>query len=250
MKIKYIVVAIIAGISLKANSAIFSPYKMWKKTNIKVCFADQRIHAFYNTNLLYDYTMKNFISAYYMTDYTDKIKEFVNANFTPSQTGIHFTGWKMCSDTKKPDIAILFFDSEDLSHKSYGGIGRPIGKSSTSIISFNKQRLGVNGRPTDVSISSTGLHEFAHAAGLFHENERPEYITHGVCIMTDYDSENSCESPTWRKSKRYSDAVAYGDYDYDSISNYCYNQKMLRSKSVSELSENDKAALYSYYSSL
>lgn len=80
----------------------------------------------------------------------------------------------------------------------------------------------------EICIQTYALHEFAHAAGLAHEADRPD---------------STCSDKTTRDS----DAEDVGPYDPNSITNYCGNKQLIVDLTVPSLSDGDIATLEEVY---
>ncbi len=119
-----------------------------------------------------------------------QIQSAVEKSFSPSSTGIYFSGWRSCGETSNPDI---YIGEADLSVAgAAGSIGAPIGKKTASSIMistgyFQKRvlerlrpvisayQLQIDEDKVSLEIARTMgmkpiVHEFGHLAGLRHEH--------------------------------------------------------------------------------
>lgn len=138
----------------------FDPNKirgnLWNKEEIVVCWDDENVieeeHRLYMQNLV-------------QTNWDDNIS-------------VDFIGWKLCSETKTPDIVVIN-SGKDLiiDGISYGGYTSPIGMPSnendiaTVTVAFEQCNLDYF-RWT--CVGSTMIHEFGHVLNLSHEQSRPD----------------------------------------------------------------------------
>ena len=146
----------------------------------------------------------------------------------------NFTGWRRCEENSK-GIRILNVDERSLSYVGKSLDGRKNGmwlnfKYRESFASCNRspeQRRSC--------IRSTAVHEFGHAIGLQHEQERP-----------DLPAEYADEWCTHEVEEGDLDGVMVGEWDLDSTMNYCNPDR----NNNGELSDGDITTIRQIYEPL
>lgn len=146
----------------------------------------------------------------------------------------NFTGWKKCKRNSK-GIRILNIDERGRS-----GIGRHLdGLRNGMWLNFKYQNsfTSCNSSPEQrrLCMRSTAVHEFGHALGLQHEQERPD--------LPEEFAEDRC---THEVEESNHDGVLVGEWDLDSTMNYCNPDR----NNLGELSEGDIATIRQIYAPL
>jgi hypothetical protein len=140
-------------------------------------------------------------------------------------SALRFTGWQKCAE-KNQGIRILIEDSGP--HTK--GLGRYLdGKPNGMVLNFTYNNWSPQCRTMhDFCVRAIAVHEFGHAIGLAHEQNRPD--APGECQAIRQGSNGT---------------VLLTPYDPHSVMNYCnpeYNNN-------GQLSEYDKIAVISVYRS-
>lgn len=219
LKATYLLCALI-GLSSAAYAAVAEPHYKWQKTNITTCWVDGEMDIdsfseYHRQRLALALEGKTSI----LPRTKSRLQNLINREFTPARTGIHFTGWKSCDETKNPDLKIIPINSNATP------LGRaPIGRSYTSdnldnggflrgssylYLNFRADRSGSLIDPFE-DIEVTFLHEMGHVAGLRHEHTHPEAKADPACPS------NYLAEPLSSRSR------VYSAYDPNSIMNYCF----------------------------
>lgn len=233
--------------------------KLWTKSEVTVCFASKD-HK--KTAIEYlENGDENPINAKVFGEWDfslkEKVKNWINTEYTKSRTGISFIGWSDCSaGISKEDIAIYISSNKKAnvpSSMSQHGMAS-IGRNGHIDMKTNKKAFAYFLHPDLVAKDLKGkvgisdvelvfkqniIHEFGHLAGLMHEHDRSEFAGDHACekIMTKdvFDSYVglSIYSPliTLDELKTYSSGeyipgVKMTAYDSTSIMNYCMVERL------------------------
>jgi hypothetical protein len=220
---------ILTLISSVAQAGLYSP-QTWPNKKIEVCFArgglDIRDAGGNPTTT----------SALKASDRA-KVRLWTEHDYTPQTTGIHFVGWKDCEEAPEAEIVVFYSWRSRIWHALAGGtegyayVG-PVAQGMYPEFPNAKNFVWLSRAGFSRGVT---LHEFGHAAGLYHEHERKERTQDPAC--DDY-SKNPIREPS-----RYE--IYFGAYDSKSIMNYCYLNS--RGGDRNGLSEGDLAVLRFLY---
>lgn len=142
----------------------------------------------------------------------EKIKNWVNEEFTPEKTNIHFTGFNDCEENKKSDVIIFYNKDNRLKTFWLGGIHglALLGPRPGDVKNYPRAS-------SFVSISHSGMnkgtvvHEFGHVLGLAHEHDHPDaYLFKGTRCK---ELSDHFKTPHF--------GFIYEPFDKDSVMNYC-----------------------------
>lgn len=188
---KLLIAILLAGSIQSSVAGIYSKV-LWDKNDVEVCFAQGEEGK-------RDYGYKLKVRSWSEKDMAN-VKKWANAEYTPDRTGIHFVGWKACSEAPQADV-ILFYNKN---MKFFGNLGGLASVGPTGNIADYPNAKAF------ASISTSGmkpyvvLHELGHVAGLQHEHAHPDFKA-------------SCPSA----KREAMNNVNYEPFDKDSIMSYC-----------------------------
>lgn len=235
--------ALLALVS-STGMAFWAPYEpnvAWTKRTIRTCFGGPE----HQSLSLLDSVDRN------VTRYTAKekqiIKDFINKEFTQDSVGLNFSGWQDCNATASNGDLIVFKDEISLEGEGHivmrGGaasVGErgsvihrwdedtrqtypEMAKSSTKLLPLvilNTTVASQKKVSSEEYLQLTAIHEFGHVAGLRHEHVR----------MEDAKKDPNCKKATnipLKTDPLYSSTHFSGDYDANSVMNYCYFNSLL-----------------------
>ncbi|NVB85474.1 MAG: hypothetical protein HOV81_44330 [Kofleriaceae bacterium] len=180
---------------------------------------------------------KREIPVCWMTPGSDATKAMVRAKITeqyenpgPYNFYVRFTGWGDCPPTS---TGIRIKISDERPHH-FMGLGNQPQAEATTVLNFTFDSWGstwCDWFAQDNCIRANALHEFGHALGLQHEQQRP-------------DTPSECDDEEYYREV-IPGALVYGPYDPYSIMNYCNNERDEAGGDV--LSAGDKNALGRIY---
>ena len=146
----------------------------------------------------------NFLPASWSKTNLQKIQNWIESEYTPERTGIHFYGWSSCQENRDADIVLFFAENggliggqASLGPRNPGTVaGYPAARGYVMIYHLNK---------------ATAVHEFGHVAGLMHEHLHPQaFHKNARCVG------NFLRSPAPMDPQN-----DYAEYDAQSVMNYC-----------------------------
>jgi hypothetical protein len=231
-----------ADSNLDLNPGITEPYVSWTKRSIHVCWkngADQDPSFIKND---FDEIQKR------------AVQEIIQQEFTIDRVGIEFVGWENCSSLEpgsfdfqiiqdqfqaESNSIVKPFRDSSVEGKAFIGEGggcykitsmNPLMGSYNAKVGFyvrnskpeknvylmyvSSNDLFSNSFTSLKRLQSTALHEFGHVAGLRHEHIHPEAANDPNCKVMGMDF-NVTE-------KTYDSTQIVGEYDPNSIMNYCW----------------------------
>lgn len=239
-----------------AQSGIIEPKTIWDKKRIVACFYNEKSQL--NGTSVGSYDQAREIFRFRPKELSkrekQKVVDVVMKNFSEQRTGIHFVGFKDCSQTQEFDVVVMEAKGNIplLSRPSFNGRA-VIGEAGelSSLANGDSGFFDKSGRIPTVALTvqkaGTIVHEFGHVAGLRHEHIHEDAFDDRNCenpiIPLDFDKPESIEKP-------HSTTLFYTDYDSQSIMNYCWlipnHGKLDREKGVI-LSQKDIETLKKFY---
>ncbi len=259
--LKIQLLALLALTATSSMAAPFAPFETqvaWSKKQIQACFGGPQ-----HQRLSLVSELETSISTF---SHKEKvaIKEIINQEFTLNSVGLEFTGWNDCDNTASNGDLIVFKDryseTDDNGALLVRGGVATIGEGGSTFTITNAQtkesyqEMRKSSSPlkpfaminTVLSLSKrvgaipfiqlTALHEFGHVAGLRHEHLRLESAKNDP---------NCKQTPTIplhgesiNRSTRFS-----GDYDPNSIMNYCFYNSIMDVTGLSFRSKNPQKEL-------
>ena len=225
--------------------SVAEPLVTWTKKSVHVCWLPgSAINPKYSKN---DFS-KNLKTA---------VQKIVQQEYTLDRVGIEFTGWESCDTLPENgfDLAILQDDRAAPTNKIVEGFRKSqiegyaiLGEGSdfqtvskfdkkknkkvtksgffkrhlqqpVMYLSYNKKYDNINGTFKSIDeLQFTALHELGHVAGLRHEHARKEAKKDPNCSILG----------EFKNTETYGDtAKFYGEYDANSIMNYCWGNTLL-----------------------
>lgn len=229
MKVFFALIAIYSTATSWAGA--YSASGAWDKYEVSVCFAPDEP----NKRLLDPHTVS---IDHWPSARKRDVQSWVNSEFSPERTGIHFVGFEDCNLVAPTDVVVFYGKTSGLKmffsggNKGFAILGKQPGlelmgyEDASSYIWLNSAGFS----------KSTTVHEFAHVARLQHEHERPEALLDRTCKKQKNFLVDGSRDPNF---------VLFESYDPQSVMNYC----VVNGKDGSEkgLSEGDLALLRFLY---
>ena len=218
-----------------SEQSIAEPLVKWQKSELQVCFSP------------------NLDGKAFTLEEQEVIKSALVREYTAEKTGAYFMGFKLCKKGNhlSADVTVMPFENlkNGTPQNKYLGLTSGIGQDGHAEMSMQwnfikgtfTQKIGiyergknkvvvrmVSGRPFEGGMQPlqvlelTALHEFGHVLGLRHEHARREAPYDLNCKVME----------TELSEEEYSTTVHFGNYDPNSIMNYCWMQFMMQSGGV------------------
>ncbi len=245
------------------NAGIIEPHVIWDKKELKTCFFSEndqlaltRLQTKQNTKDYFDFSPKSLTKRK-----RENVRNIILNEYTEARTGIHFTGFKDCSEVSDPDVIVMraaakifLLDMPEFRGRAVIGEDGFFQIESDNEGNFVLQKDGTynegffnkSGKTAFVALrtmnAGTIVHEFGHVAGLRHEHIRAEAEQDRNC------HKSRVNWPT--EEKIYDSAQIETNYDHLSIMNYCYLQSYktdFSDRIGTILSEGDTQTLRAYY---
>jgi hypothetical protein len=239
-----------------ANAGIIEPKTLWDKNKIVTCFYNEKPQLIGTAVKSYDHARKHyrFRPKELSRREKQKVTEVALRNFSEQRTGIHFVGFKDCSQTPSFDLIIMEAKGRIpiLSRPSFNGravIGEDgeLAKMPNGDTGFFDKSGLIPTIALTVQKAGTIVHEFGHVAGLRHEHIHEDAPQDKNCesplVPIDFDKPESIEKP-------HSTTLFHTNYDPQSIMNYCWlktEQSYLNSSTSVILSQKDIETLKNFY---
>lgn len=206
MNVRFWIMVVMFLASASSRASIYTQNYLWDKRELTTCFADDNRDRNNGPLVLKFREWKK--------SHKEKIKNWVQSEFTAERTGIHFVGFHDCEVNPDVDVAIFYNKNNKLESRLFGGLD---GLASLGT-SLHTENIGwlfgfklINGF---VAISKSGInkgtviHEFGHVAGLMHEHDHPEAEK----------IEPNCK---YTEDWKILSGFMYEPYDANSVMNYC-----------------------------
>lgn len=176
-----------------AQSRIFAAnYTLWKVRDIEVCWEDSSYRA--NQEIERE-TVRDAVESSWQYAF--------DVENVPAQYRFRFVGWTRCSEGNNRGIRIYVNDQRP----GTKGLGDQIaGVQNGMVLNFTFKLWNTYCSNEDVRLLCVGpvaVHEFGHAVGLAHENDRP-------------DTPEWCDEPPSSSGD-----TVLGEWDVFSVMNYC-----------------------------
>ena len=224
------------------KAAIYEPATIWNKNKINVCFLDEQ-HQLEQTALgttEESFKKNGFTPAFLTLEEKEIIKTTINNTFYPSITGIHFVGWKNCSQESMIDVIIMkagkvkgLIFNKKAPFKGFASIGENGLLTKEGYIGKKLESKALVA--LQVFDPAVIVHEFGHIAGLRHEHIHPEAKK----------IDSGCHSALYSKESPINDSVLT-TYDRASIMNYCrINNHYTKTSALSALDRETLLKIYS-----
>lgn len=174
--------------------------KIWGNNNVSVCFAQAEPE-------LRRVSHDHFRIIGWTEKKMKKAASFINAEYTPERTAIHFTGWRPCQEMPYADV--IFFLAEDTRYSVTGFNGLGSIGPQPGVVSGYPYASGMVVITRDFLYKSLTVHEFGHVAGLHHEHEHPDF--------------SRFQKNCWMQAaQNFSPSnVYFTEFDHKSVMNYC-----------------------------
>lgn len=229
-----VVLFLLAGLTQARAEPFGTIYRhsAWSKKGVRVCFGGSahfeltdfpRILAptKYRNQVTSDRILSEFPEKY-----RDTVRKVVETEYSPERTGLHFTGWKDCSESASESDVVIFMSRPDLltEVEGWASIGENL-----DVLDLKNKRKRTRSKafvflrhPDEPKLLMTpeqllalvALHEFSHLAGLGHEHAR---------VHVGQRDKNCASRWTPLQPQSLGQNVDFtGAYDPNSVTNYCW----------------------------
>lgn len=230
------------------------PSVAWDKKEVSVCFGDDS----------HKYLSDAWNTSARCIDFTDDHKEWIKSiitqEYNPQDTGITFTGWQSCtpglinadvvllrSETSSANTADIYYEAGGFATTGQRGWRstyvdentkeeyeifekrHPVIHKKNVIVLSTNQALSKR-VSAEKYIQMLALHEFGHTAGLGHQHMRQKAAKEDPNCFG-YEELMKPEVPL-------RSTVFAGAYDYNSVMNYCFLNKITDSVGISFRTKN------------
>lgn len=234
-----------------ALAGVFQPESKWPKSEVRVCFLDRPEQSQLTVFGTPGNRADGFPVIPFQSTEMDLIKKVVQEEYTPEKTGIHFVGWKFCSEDRDFDVILIRIGPDDHKSRRYAGL------STIGTLKYddtNKSYERMDGKLPAIAFLEPErfviAHEFGHLAGLHHEEVNPVSDEDPACIQQFGDGFVWQKKENWKKrrlrtSPQSADIKILTRYDVKSIMNVChgYSEKN-RNELLSTLDQESLRAQY------
>nr|BFD62906.1 hypothetical protein BdHM001_15870 [Bdellovibrio sp. HM001] len=197
MKTKvWLLFLILSSVGYEASAGMFT-WRRWTPDAVKVCFANP-----------VENSRDGYRRSRWKAEDKAQVRRWVEDEFTPARTGIHFVGFHDCVPGEKDNVIINFRPKNVLRWLE--------GTRGSATIGYQLFRVSKDFPNVAGNIhffvgglrKSTVIHEFGHIAGLYHEHDHP----HSTCSI----GGEKQEGLKW--------GFGYTEYDPNSVMSYCVSR--------------------------
>ncbi|MGE3974594.1 MAG: hypothetical protein AB7F59_08725 [Bdellovibrionales bacterium] len=170
--------------SISEAGTIYTKTK-WQKKDLHVCWAAREDQAsICATEYPLDVEDENLSLP--SPEMQERVKNWLNSEYTPERTGIHFTGWEKCTPDSQADVFMFYADVEypryerglsSIGNCGMGTVQKP-GKAWIFLKLFSGPNTPIQVLKPDgalinpwLTTKALALHEFGHLTGLTHEKD-------------------------------------------------------------------------------
>ena len=240
----------------KADTAI-EPLVAWDKKEVRVCFGNETHQSrSWVTRQSYDFIE-------YSSEQKKWIKDIITKEYNLIDTGISFVCFENCTPSLENTDVILFrfeptIPEGEGPYNVKGGMAtlgekgdlRSVGSNNSSeskeeyykadfpqlnVVILNTG--GANEKKVDAAsyIQMLALHEFGHTAGLRHQH----------IIMQAADKDPNCQNfkSTMKAEPIFESTIFTGAYDFNSVMNYCYLNKLTSESGLQFRAKNSETVI-------